>query len=445
MRLRLPRPSRRNVLAGLGGVATSVVWRRPDAARGQARAALTLRLAASQAPLRGLQPPSPTWDFVAGSGEPPRLCQGDGLDLTLVNDLPVPVALNWRGGDGAAAIEPLAMRPPLLPGQSSTFSLPLLQAGTVLCDARLLGDGQLRALPATAFAVIERQPVPIDADHLVTIADWRVRSDGSVVAPGVDPGDAAALFTVNGHPAIDVSCRVNSRLRFRFINGCQRSVIAIKIDNQDVRVMAIDGQPAEPFVARGGQLLLAPGTRIDAFVDVAARPRSASTIWLHDGASARPIGRLICEDSDPLRATPLGPPQPLPSNGLPERVPLASAQRVELSLAPRLDGASGDWQRPLTLTATTAPAFRAKRDSSVVLSLTNPAATASTFHLHGHHVRWLDRLDDGWKPFWLDTLLVPGGQTVRLAFVAEHPGAWLMETMGTDWSAPRLARWYVVD
>ena len=42
------------------------------------------------------------------------------------------------------------------------------------------------------------------------------------------------------------------------------------------------------------------------------------------------------------------------------------------------------------------------------------------FHLHGHHFRLLDRLDDGWKPFWLDTLAINSGQTQRIAFAAEH-------------------------
>ena len=50
------------------------------------------------------------------------------------------------------------------------------------------------------------------------------------------------------------------------------------------------------------------------------------------------------------------------------------------------------------------------------------------FHLHGHHFRLLDRLDDGWKPFWLDTLAIEPGQTQRIAFAAEHAGRWLIES-----------------
>ena len=46
-------------------------------------------------------------------------------------------------------------------------------------------------------------------------------------------------------------------------------------------------------------------------------------------------------------------------------------------------------------------------------------------HLHGHHVRLLDALDDGWKPFWLDTILAPPQRTTRVAFVADNRGKWL--------------------
>ena len=56
----------------------------------------------------------------------------------------------------------------------------------------------------------------------------------------------------------------------------------------------------------------------------------------------------------------------------------------------------------------------------MLLTLTNRAARPTTFHLHGHHFRWLDRLDDGWKPFCLDTMLVDVGQTERVAFRADY-------------------------
>ena len=51
--------------------------------------------------------------------------------------------------------------------------------------------------------------------------------------------------------------------------------------------MAIDSQPAEPFLARSGAMVIAPGGRVDAFVDVTAPAGTTSSVLLHDGKAAR--------------------------------------------------------------------------------------------------------------------------------------------------------------
>ena len=51
--------------------------------------------------------------------------------------------------------------------------------------------------------------------------------------------------------------------------------------------MAIDSQPSEPFQARNGAVVMAPGGRVDAFVDVTAAAGTAIPILLHDGKEAR--------------------------------------------------------------------------------------------------------------------------------------------------------------
>jgi len=107
-----------------------------------------------------------------------------------------------------------------------------------------------------------------------------------------------------------------------------------------------------------------------------------------------------------------------------------------------LGGPLTDWIAATKFAATAPPAFRAKVGRTVVLALTNRSEIANVFHLHGHHFRLLDRLDDGWKPFWLDTLALDPGQTQRIAFAAEFAGRWLVESVATDWAAPRLLRWY---
>jgi FtsP/CotA-like multicopper oxidase with cupredoxin domain len=432
--------TRRQVLAGLGASAFGVAM--PAAALAQARPSLVLQAKPGVATLRPGQPDAAVWSLLAPTpASSMRFKRGDQLEVTLGNDLPVPTVLDWHGIDGVAMAEPLTARPPLATGAKESFVLPLRHAGTFLCDLRLLGDDQARPSPARAMVVQENEPIAVDRDEVVLIEDWRLRPDGSAIAPGTDPKDTVLLYTINGKASLEFATRTNERLRIRFINGCQRHGIALKIEDHDVRVMAIDSQPAEPFLARNGQLVLAPGTRVDAFIDALKPAGSTSSILLHDGTEPRPIGRLVYSGEAPVRNAPLPAAGPLPSNGLPLQLDLKNAIRIDLTLG----GSQTDWVTPVNFAATAVPAFRAKPGRTVVLALTNRAEIPTGFHLHGHHFRLLDRLDDGWKPFWLDTLAIEAGQTQRIAFAAEHIGRWLIESMAADWTAPRLVRWYSVE
>ena len=437
---RILRLDRRELIAGLGVALLSPAVSPMVAAQG--RPSLAMRAKAGVIALGLGGPDTPIWTLEHPTPDPAfRFQRGDALEITLGNELPVSVALNWHGIDGVPAAEPLVARSPLAPNGNETFMVPLRHAGTFWCDLRLLGDGQARPSRARALVVGESEPVTVDRDEVFLIEDWRLRPDSTAIAPGIDPKDTVPRYTINGLTTLDIPTRTNERLRFRFINGCQRNVIAIKLEGHDVRVMALDGQPAEPFLARAGTLLLAPGTRVDAFIDVTAPPGSTTSILLHDGREARPIARLIASNEPPLRDAPLPAAPPLPSNGLPAQLDLKNALRIDLTLG----GPQAHWVTPANFAASAAPAFRAKAGRTVVLALTNRADIPEIFHLHGHHFRLLDRLDDGWKPFWLDTLAIEPGQTQRVAFAAEYAGRWLMEAMATDWAAPRLVRWYSVE
>jgi FtsP/CotA-like multicopper oxidase with cupredoxin domain len=437
---RIFRLNRRELLSGLGfavlGPATSSM------ALAAGRPSLMLQAKAEVVALRQGIPDTPIWSLGGPTSEAGlRFKRGDTVEVTLANQMPVPALLNWRGLDGVPAAEPLAATAPLAPGANQTLSIPLRHAGTLLCDLRLLGDGQARPSSARALIVAESEAVAVDRDEVFLIEDWRLRADGTAIAPGVDPKDTTPLYTINGRTTLDIPIRRHERLRLRFINGFQRNVIALKLEDQDVRVMALDGQPSEPFPARNGALVLAPGGRIDAFIDATAQPGSTSLILLHDGKEARPIARLVTSRDPPIRDAPLAVAPPLPTNGLPAQLDLRNALRIDLTLG----GPQPEWVVPAAFSASARPALQAKAGRIVVLTLANRGDIAAVFHLHGHHFRLLDRLDDGWKPFWLDTLAIEAGQTQRVAFSAEYAGRWLMESTSAEWAAPRLVRWYSVE
>jgi FtsP/CotA-like multicopper oxidase with cupredoxin domain len=434
------RPDRRKFLAGTG--AALLYPALPGIAASPDRASLALQAASGVVALRPGQADTAIWSLQDPPPDRPiRFKRGDDLELTLRNELPVPTVLNWHGLDNVPLAEPLAARPPLAPGSTEKLVIPLRQAGTLLCDLRLLGDNEARPSPVRALIVTESEPIAVDRDEVFMIEDWRLRPNGDAIAPGVDPTDTTSVYTVNRLLMPDITARPLERVRFRFINACQRAIIALKIEAHQAQVMALDSQPTEPFPARNGTVLLAPGGRADAFIDANANPGSSSSILLHDGKEARPVARLTTSREAPLRDAALPLPSALPSNGLPSQLDLKNALRFDLTFGrPRTD-----WVRPADFEVSASPAFRARTGRAVVLALTNGGDVPIVFHLHGHHFRLLDRLDDGWKPFWLDTLAIDAGQTQRVAFLAGTSGRWLLESMATDWAAPRLVRWYSVE
>ncbi len=366
-----------------------------------------------------------------------RVQSGGILDIALANELPVAASISIRGIDGAATAEPLLTQPPIPPGGKASLPVPLRQSGTFLLDGRLSNDGAERPLLPRVLVVEEEKPPQADRDEVLLIEDWRLKADGTALMPGREAGDAAPLFTVNRHPNVDLRLRRHERLRLRMVNGCQRAIIALKIADPAVRVLAIDGEAAEPFIARDGQIVLAPGTRIDALIDATSPASTASAILLHDGAKPFPIGRIVTSNEAPTRDAPLADAEPLIAS-VRSRIDLTGALRIELALD------AAQWSAPVSFDKASAPVLRAARGRTIVLAITNTGPSPATFHLHGHHFRLLDRLDDGWKPFWLDTLAFQPGQTQRVAFTAGFAGRWLMEALGNGWSAPRKVRWYEI-
>jgi FtsP/CotA-like multicopper oxidase with cupredoxin domain len=429
--------NRRTLITGLGAAAVAPVWLQAASAQSQTPLAVQAKVVGRIPHLFG--PPTESWSLAAAEARP---TQGDILDVAFTNNLPIPALPTWRGLDGVSAAEPLLARQAVAPGGGETLRLPLRHAGTGFCELGLLLDGL--ALPSRGLPVIvrEREPIQVDRDEVLLIEEWRVRPDGTPIAPGTDPKDTKSFQWISGFITSDlkgIPVRANERLRLRLINGSHRSASAFKIEGLDVRVMAIDGRPAEPFSARNGAVVLAPGARVDVFIDMIGPTGKGFNMFLHDGKQIQYSQQLTISDDPPIRPEPLPPAPPLPSNGLPAQLELKGAQRFELVLN------ENEWISPAKFTTSTAPAFRVKKGRIVVLALVNRAAVATVFHLHGHHFRLLDRLDDGWKPYWLDTLAIEPGQTQRVAFAAETAGRWLIESTATDWAAPKLVRWYSVE
>jgi FtsP/CotA-like multicopper oxidase with cupredoxin domain len=403
-------PSRRRFLAGAGIAAAC--WSLPALSRAETGADGLLVLRARSAP--------PLWGYNGTVPGPTlRAKRGDELRVRLVNELAEPTTIHWHGLRLPNAMDgvPQLTQPAVAPGASFDCRFRPPDAGTFWYHAFI--PGQVDKGLHGALIVEEAEPIEVDRDVVLLLG-----------MPGAADG-ASAPVLVNGALRPDIPVKTGERLRLRLINATAARGLVLKLDGHAARVMALDGQPAEPFVARDSRVWLGPGGRADLFID-ATHDGGKVTPILAGVRDEQPIAQLAYASGGAARATPRAEPRPLPPNPLPARIDLRGSLKVEMALA-----------NSKQLDAVGPPLFTVKRGRAVTLAVRNASGQPQALHVHGHSFRLLDRLDDGWKPYWLDTLVV-GEQVERIAFVADNPGKWLIDCRALERSDAGTSVWFAV-
>ena len=90
------------------------------------------------------------------------------------------------------------------------------------------------------------------------------------------------------------------------------------------------------------------------------------------------------------------------------------------------------------------PAAVIPRGAPSVFAIANKTAVVQAMRLGGHVARLLHAMDDGWEPYWRDTILIPPGRTAHIAFVADNPGKWPIESAIPEHRAAGVGGWFQV-
>jgi FtsP/CotA-like multicopper oxidase with cupredoxin domain len=433
--------SRRRLLAGAGAAVTcfGLPLRAEEAANPTPDGFQLLH--ARAADVRRGPDATPLWGYEgAVPGPLLRVGRGAELRLRLINELSAPTAIHWHGVrvpnlmDGAPGLTQTAVAP----GARCDYLFRPRDAGTFWYHARWVAETPEQAARQRfygALIVEQAEPAEVDLEQVLVFDDWQVAPEDKPEPTAAGSSQARAFqILANGTREPELAVRANARLRLRLINAAKARVVTLRLGRHRASVMAIDGQPCEPFQALDNRVSLAPGNTADLFIDATLEPGATAPILLVDGNAETPLARLVYERAPPLRPAPLAPPRPLPANPLPAR--------LDLGHAVKLDWPIDDLARGTT---TQQPArFRVKRGRTVMLALANRREFACATHVHGFPFRLLDRLDDGWKPFWLATVLVGAKQTAKIAFLADNPGKWLIECVGIDHPESVMAGWFEV-
>ena len=406
-----------------------------------------------------------------------RLRKGEPLDVTLVNALARPTSIHWRGVrapnafDGAAPLTQKAVEP----GARFPIRFTPPDAGTFLYHAHAEPDLAAQVERGLYGVLIVEEPdaPPVDHDLLAVIDDWRLDETGAIIACQptggafvhareelAGAGRRGALLTVNGAPApLAQEAAPRARVRLRLVNAATARLMAVRFEGARAHVIAIDGQPCRAFPPLRDTIPIGPGARFDVVLDLPEREGESARAVLAgaEGDADRPLVTLTA------RGAPLGPRPPVEAAGqnplLPQEIRLQSARRLDLALeavGPAQGAAreAGDacpsgaptlWRiAPPKPVRAGEPLFSVKRGTPVSLGFVNRSPVAQAVHVHGHAMRQLHQLDDGWEPYWRDSVIIAPGRTVRVAFVADNPGRWRIGSAIMEHAATGLSGFFEV-
>lgn len=422
----------------------------------------------SQAKLYGDQGPfSDLWLY---NGQLPgpeiRAKQGERVRVRFTNRLDEPTSIHWHGiridnaMDGVAGLT----QPAVKPGESFDYDFVAPDAGTYWYHAHNMSWNQVpRGLSGALIIEEANEPFPVENDLTLILNDWRLDEDGALDTDSfgarMDFSHAGRLgnwLTVNGTSLPDIPLQAGRWHRLRLINTSASRVLDIAPARFGAKLIGLDGQCFGEARDVEGTMQLSPAQRMD----LVMRPETVGTIPF-EMMTGQPFtfANFQVSASEPDE-------QPLTLPGV-NRLPepdLSTARTLPLVMAGGAmggmrslmkDGQELDMRQMMEAGLfwafngdagmQDAPFFSAKRGESIILESRNDTAFAHAMHIHGHHFRVLERNGDTLEhQDWRDTFTTVPRETVRIAFVADNPGKWLIHCHMLGHAASGMMTWFEV-
>lgn len=381
-----------------------------------------------------------------------RIRKGEELKARLVNGLESPTTIHWRGVRGPNSMDGTGLvQNPVNAGESFDYRFTPPDAGTFIFHAHAEPSFAAQVQRGLAGVLIVEEPgaQAVDHDLVAALADRpadaaeaglcaRMPTAAIIYTNRQMAGEGlmGSVVTCNGRPAPESHALApRARVRLRLANLATSRLMALSFDGAQPSVVAVDGQNCAPFEPLRNTLPLAPGGRFDAIFDMPAQEGARVQVSLLGAAADAPgngaVLSFVAQGKSLEARPPVAEPQRNPL--LPEAIALQRAHRADLKLEARLGGESAarcPSQAPAIWHINGKPGhtglrlFGVKRGTPVSLGFTNASEAHVVMRVHGHAMRQLHLMDDGWDPYWRDAVVVPAGRTVRVAFVADNPGRW---------------------
>ena len=394
-----------------------------------------------------------------------RALAGERVRVRLINELPEPTSIHWHGVridnamDGVAGLTQSAIEP----GESFEYDFIAPDAGTYWYHAHNKSWNQVGRGLYGPLIIDEKDP-PFDKDHDLTllIDDWRLDESGALHVTSFGAlhdwshaGRLGNFLTVNGKSNPTYKIRQNEAYRIRLINSSNARILTLNLDKVGAKLLALDGQPLPSARRHQGPFDLAPAQRVDLLMVPSIPGVISLEIMTRQGAyefarfnvekgldQPNPVPRLLQNDIkepnfDGARIVPLTMTGGAMGGGFGEMThkgkPLTHDQIRQTGQV---------WAFNTVANIAEEPLMTAKRGETIIVEMKNDTAFPHAMHVHGHHFFVLNEQNTAGD--FRDTVLIHRNDTVRIAFVADNPGKWLLHCHMLEHAAAGMNTWFQV-
>ena len=424
--------------------------------------------------LEAPEPMTDIWGY-RGSVPGPLLTadQGKPFAADLINGLAQPTTIHWHGIRIDNAMDGVAYltQEPTIPEQSFQYRFTPPDAGSYWYHPHNRTWEQMARGLYGMFIVREAKPPAVDQDLPMILDDWRLDNDGQIstrtfgaIHDKAHAGRLGNVLTLNGKPTDDIKVRAGERLRLRVLNAANARVMALQFEGHTPTIIALDGQPVQPFVPDGKVVLLAPSQRADVILDMTGETGTQARMMLLTQRQKIHTGNLVYDNSKRRRTNPLSDPIVLPPNPMPTDLDLNRAVTTDLVMSGGAMGAMRTarfqgqeyslrelaqqygkvWAFNGEAGMTSDPLAKYERGQTVKVRMFNETAWPHAMHFHGHHVREVSHSKRKPLPYWRDTVLMMPREETTVAFVAHNPGKWMCHCHMLEHQAGGMATWFEV-
>jgi FtsP/CotA-like multicopper oxidase with cupredoxin domain len=386
---------------------------------------------------------------------------GEQFRVRVENRIDAPSLIHWHGlappwqQDGVPGIS----GPPIPPGGSADYEFPLGFGGTFWMHSH---EGlQEQLLMAAPLIIHDRRDIPDRQEVILMLADFSftppekifeaLKKGGGMpsmsgadhkemMRPGMTMGAKPDLndvrydaFLANDRTLADpdaVKVEPGGSVLLRVINSSSMSAFHVDLGALEGELIAVDGFEVAPVPGR--QFPIAVAQRLDIVLSIPRAPAAHPVLAVLEGEK-RQTGIVLSAGSAPVARIPDT--AAAASSAL--TLDLERRLRAAAPLAPRkvdrthtlnLTGsmAGYSWSLNDVVWTRETPSLPVAQGERVELVFTNRTPMPHPMHLHGHQFQVVEINGERLSGAVRDTVLVPPGHRVVVAFDADNPGLWAL-------------------